>query len=106
VLKAWATRFGAGPGWTFLTGNPTNVEVLRQRLGFASEFGVDQSDPAFSIGVLRYGIEPEMRWAHCQALAAPRVLAHSMLLDFGNDPADPAPPAIWNCQRLVAGLPA
>jgi protein SCO1 len=106
VLKAWAAQYGAGPGWTFLTGNPTNVDVLRQRLGFGSEFAEDQANPAYSIGVMRYGTEPEMRWGHCQAQASPRVLAHSLLLDFGTDPADPAPPPVWNCQKLVAGIPA
>ncbi len=106
VLKTWAAQYGAGSGWTFLTGNPTNVEKLRQSVGFASEFSSDQANPAFSIGVLRYGTEPEMRWGHCQSQASPRVLAHAMLLDFGTDPTDPAPPPVWNCSRLVAGLPA
>jgi protein SCO1 len=106
VLKAWATQYGAGPGWTFLTGNPTNVEKLRQRLGFASEFAEDQGNPAFSLGVMRYGTEPEMRWGHCQAQASPRVLAHSLLLDFGTDPAAVDPPPIWNCSKLVANIPA
>jgi protein SCO1/2 len=105
VLKTWAAQYGAGPGWTFLTGGPTSVEKLRQSLGFADEFDSGQTNPAFSIGVLRYGTEPEMRWAHCQSLSSPRVLAHSMLLDFGTDPADPSPPPVWNCSRLVSGLP-
>jgi protein SCO1/2 len=104
VLKTWAAQYGAGPGWTFLTGSPTNVEKLRQSLGFASELASDQANPAFSIGVLRHGVEPEMRWAHCQSQALPRVLAHSMLLDFGTDPADPNPPPVWNCQKLTAGI--
>ena len=106
VLKTWAAQYGAGPGWTFLTGNPANVEALRRSLGFASEFAEDNANPAFSIGVLRYGTEPEMRWGHCQSQSSPRVLAHSLLLDFGSDPAALAPPPIWNCSRLVAGIPA
>jgi protein SCO1/2 len=106
VLKAWAARHDAGPGWTFLTGNPTNVDKLRQALGFGSEFAEDRADPAFSIGVMRYGTEPEMRWGHCQSLASPRVLAHSMLLDFGTDPAAVDPPPIWNCSKLIQGIPA
>jgi protein SCO1 len=104
VLKAWANQYNAGSGWTFLTGNPTNIETLQRSLGFTDEFAGGQVDPVFPIGVLRYGSEPEMRWAHCQALAAPRVLAHSMLLDFGTDPAAVNPPPIWNCSRLISGL--
>jgi protein SCO1/2 len=106
VLEAWSAQYGAGPGWTFLTGNPTNVEKLRQRLGFASEFPEDRANPGFSIGVMRYGTEPEMRWGHCQAQASPRVLAHSLLLDFGTDPAAVDPPPIWNCSKLVSNIPA
>jgi protein SCO1 len=104
VLKSWASQYSAGPGWTFLTGSAANVEKLRQSLGFASEFTADKADPAFSIGVLRYGTEPEMRWGHCQAFSSPRVLAHSLLLDFGTDPADPNPPPVWNCSKLTAGI--
>jgi protein SCO1/2 len=104
VLKGWAAQYSAGPGWTFLTGSAANVEKLRQSLGFASEFAADQADPNFSIGVFRYGTESQMRWGHCQAFSSPRVLAHSLLLDFGTDPADPSPPPVWNCSKLTAGL--
>ena len=104
VLKAWAAQYGARPGWTFLTGTPATIETLRQSLGFASKDPAEDANPGYSIGVLRHGVEPEMRWAHCQSQALPRVLAHSMLLDFGTDPADPNPPPIWNCTRLTAGV--
>ncbi|SRR6266540_4221077 len=104
VLKTWATQYHAGPGWTFLTGRPADVETLRHSLGFASDNPVEDANPGYSIGVLRHGVEPEMRWAHCQSQALPRVLAHSMLLDFGTNPADPNPPPIWNCTRLTAGI--
>jgi protein SCO1/2 len=106
VLKAWAAQYGGGPGWTFLTGSPATVAKLQQSLGFNDEFDPKHTNPGFSIGVLRYGSEPEMRWGHCQSQSSPRVLAHSMLLDFGADPAAVNPPPIWNCSRLVAGVPA
>jgi protein SCO1/2 len=104
VLKTWATRYGAGPGWQFLTGKPADLEKLRSSAGGTSEYPEDKANPVYPIGILRLGVEPEMRWAHCQSLAAPRVLAHSIQLDFGTDPTDPNPPPIWNCQRLVAGV--
>jgi protein SCO1/2 len=104
VLNSWAAQHGAGPGWVFLTGRPADVETLRHSLGFASKDPAEDANPAYSIGVLRHGVEPEMRWAHCQSQALPRVLAHSMLLDFGTDPADPNPPPIWNCTKLTAGI--
>jgi protein SCO1 len=118
MLRDWAVWSGAGPGWKFLTGRPADVDRLRRALGFASDNPVEDARPAYSVGLLRYGSEPEMRWAHCQSQAEPRVLAHSMLLDFGTGPADPrspiyakfvkgaAPgaPPVWNCHLLLSGL--
>ena len=118
VLQRWAAWNGAGPGWKFLTGAKADVETLRRSLGFASEDAVEDGDPAYSVGLLRYGIEPEMRWAHCQSQAKARVLAHSMLLDFGTGPADPSSPIfrkfggatqrgsapVWNCELLLSGV--
>src|SRR4051794_19129752 len=69
VLKRWATRHRTGRGWLSLTGEPTDVETLRHSLGFASPDAGEDADPAYSIGLLRHGVEPEMRWAHCQARA-------------------------------------
>jgi protein SCO1/2 len=104
VLRDWAARHGAGPGWTFLTGEPSDVERLRHSLGFASPDPIEDADPAYSIGQLRHGVEPEMRWAHCESQAAPRVIAHSMLLDFGTGPGVPAALPLWNCSLLLAGV--
>jgi hypothetical protein len=33
VLANYAKTFGVGPGWLFLTGNPEDLETLRQNLG-------------------------------------------------------------------------
>ena len=118
VLPSWAARSGAGRGWKFLSGEPADLEHLRRSLGFASPDPAEDADPRYAIAQLRHGVEPEMRWSHCQSLALPRVLAHSMLLDFGEGPADPSSPAyfrfvsagntgdppIWNCKRLVAAF--
>jgi protein SCO1/2 len=118
ALKSWATWSGAGPGWTFLTGKPADVETLRHSLGFNSDDPAEDADPAFSVGVLRYGTEPEMRWGHCQSQADARVIAHSLLLDFGLGKADPRSPIartfgtaaspggapVWNCQLLLKAV--
>jgi protein SCO1 len=102
VLSRWARRSGAGPGWTFLSGESADVERLRRGLGFVSDIPDEDADPASSVALLRYGSEPEMRWAHCQSQAAPRVIAHSMLLDFGTGQVGPSAPPIWNCRLLVS----
>lgn len=36
-LKAYAEAFGAGPGWTFLTGTRENIDTVRFKLGERSE---------------------------------------------------------------------
>jgi protein SCO1/2 len=118
MLRDWAVWSGAGPGWTFLTGRPADVERLRRALGFVSDDPAQDARAAYAVGLLRYGSEPEMRWAHCQSQAKARVLAHAMLLDFGTGPADPASPIfkafvkgsapgaapVWNCRLLLSGL--
>jgi protein SCO1/2 len=118
ALRNWAAQSGAGPGWTFLSGRPSDVATLRRALGFTSDDPVEDADPRFAVGVVRYGSEPEMRWAHCQSQAKARVLAHSMLLDFGVGTIDPASPIarrfrtaggsgqapVWNCRLLLQGV--
>jgi protein SCO1/2 len=119
VMRKLAAQNGAGPGWKFLTGKPSDVEQLRRGLGFVSEDPAEDANPAYSIGLLRRGIEPEMRWAHCQAQGPARVIAHAMLLDFGAGPvipnsrfpwklnplASPSAPPIYDCRALLAELP-
>ena len=118
AIQRWATWSGAGPGWKFLTGKPADVERLRTSLGFGSDDPAEDANPAFSVGVVRYGTEPEMRWGHCQSQAEARVIAHSLLLDFGLGRADPRSPVartfgtgatpggapVWNCQLLLASV--
>jgi protein SCO1 len=118
ALERWAAWSGAGPGWKFLTGRPSDVDTLRRSLGFSSDDPAEDADPAFAVGIVRYGTEPEMRWGHCQSQGASRVLAHSLLLDFGLGRADPTSPVgrkfgtgaspggapVWNCQLLLHGV--
>ena len=118
MLRDWAVWSGAGPGWKFLTGRPADVARLRHALGFTSDDPAQDARAAYAVGLLRYGSEPEMRWAHCQSQAKARVLAHSMVLDFGTGPAstgspitktfgtgsDPATAPVWNCRLLLSGL--
>jgi protein SCO1/2 len=118
ALKSWAVWSGAGPGWKFLTGRPSDVDAVRRGLGFTSDDPAEDANPAVAVGIVRYGTEPEMRWGHCQSQGEARVLAHSLLLDFGVGRADPASPIarrfgtgatpggapVWNCQLLLQGV--
>ena len=100
VLRAWARRHGARPGWLFLTGEPAGVEKLRRALGFAYADPAEDRDPSAIGGILKHGNEPEMRWAHCQSQADPRQVALRIVADFGPDPALARDPQ-WFCNNTT-----
>lgn len=64
-LKKYADMHNAGPGWTFLTGDPDDIETLRQSLGFTYVDPVEDADKDNHIGMVRVGNEPHLRWAAC-----------------------------------------
>jgi protein SCO1/2 len=74
-LKAYAKKHGAGPGWTFLTGKPDDILLLRKSLGFFYDDPKEDADLNNHSGMLVVGDEPLMRWAMCQGGAAPEWIA-------------------------------
>src|SRR3954471_20335670 len=61
VLKAYAEQFGAGPGWLFLTGSQSDVDLVSKKLGLYSPPNPSNKDghtPALLIGN-----EPAGQWA-------------------------------------------
>src|SRR2546426_12832290 len=57
VLKNYAQRVGAGPGWTFLTGKAGDIGKLRRRLGGDNRDPIIDPDKARHSGLGRYGNE-------------------------------------------------
>jgi len=78
VLKAYAKKFHAGPGWTFLTGKKEDIEFLSKKLGLYSDPGatLDGHTPH-----LLLGNEPLGQWMRNSALDNPRFLSQ-MIGDF------------------------
>jgi protein SCO1/2 len=74
-LKAFARRHGVGPGWTFLTGKPDDIFLLRKSLGFFYNDPKEDADRNNHSGMLVVGTEPLMRWAMCQGGAKPEWIA-------------------------------
>src|SRR6202030_1462829 len=78
VLKAYAKKFHAGPGWTFLTGKKEDIDFLSKKLGL-------YSDPAITkdghTPHLLLGNEPMGQWMRNSALDNPRFLSQ-MIGDF------------------------
>jgi protein SCO1/2 len=81
-LRQYAEMHGVGAGWLFLTGTPSDIEHLRRSLGFAYANPVEDADTSNHIGMLRYGVEPKVRWAACPGMGNPEHIARSIMWDF------------------------
>ena len=65
TLKRFADRYKVdemGPGWTFLTGRPRDIELLRRRLGFAYDDRKLDADRTNHIRLVLMGNEPYGWW--------------------------------------------
>ncbi|OLC47147.1 MAG: SCO1/SenC family protein/cytochrome c [Acidobacteria bacterium 13_1_40CM_65_14] len=78
VLKAYAEMHGVKPGWSFLTGDPADMELLRRKLGFVDPDPEVDKDKSQHIGNVRYGNEPLQLWAACPGLANPQWIVESI----------------------------
>jgi protein SCO1/2 len=74
-LKAFAKMHGVGPGWTFLTGKPNDILLLRKSLGFFYDNPKEDADRNNHSGMVVVGTEPLMRWAMCEGGASPEWIA-------------------------------
>jgi protein SCO1 len=73
VLKAYAAKFGVGPGWLFLTGKEEDIKLVVKKLGLSRS-----NDPANRDGhaaILMLGNEPTGQWMRNSAVDNPRFLA-------------------------------
>ena len=76
ALKAYArSHHAGGPGWTFLTGKPADILLLRKSLGFFYNDPKEDADRNNHSGMLVVGDEPLMRWTMCQGGAKPEWIA-------------------------------
>jgi protein SCO1/2 len=78
AIQNYRETFGAGPGWTFLTGKPDDIETLRRAIGFTNPNPALDRDTTQHIGNVRYGNEPLMLWAACPGMAKPSFIAESI----------------------------
>lgn len=68
-LKAWAGKFGAGPGWTLVTGDAGQVGTLLKALG------VYTASPAEHTPIVLVGNDARGEWTRAYGLAPPEQLA-------------------------------
>jgi protein SCO1/2 len=84
VLKAYAEKFGTGPGWLFLTGKMKDINMIRKKLGLSSTNDAKSRDghaPTLAVGDVASG-----QWMRNSAVDNPRFLATKINAFLGDWP--------------------
>jgi protein SCO1/2 len=63
ALRDYVKQYDIGPGWTFLTGKPDEMDVIRRKLGFYDVDPVADAELSQHTGMIRFGDERRDRWA-------------------------------------------
>ncbi|MGE8324351.1 MAG: c-type cytochrome, partial [Pseudomonas sp.] len=74
TLKRYAEKFGIGPGWTLLTGEPADIEQLRRSLGLYIE-GLENGRSKDHNLSLIIGNQATGRWMKASPFESPYILA-------------------------------
>ena len=82
ALRAYMKAQHIERGWTFLTGKPDDIELVRRGLGFASSRPAEDVDLANHSGMLRIGNERLASWGHASALTSPRAIARMIRFEL------------------------
>jgi len=69
TLDKYARSIGAKSGWTFLTGKPADLEMLRRKLGFYDPDPKLDADRTQHGAIILFGNDAAGRWAMMPALA-------------------------------------
>jgi protein SCO1/2 len=89
VLKAYAEKFGVGPGWQFLTGKPEDITLISRKLGLSRRSDAGNRDGHMAI--LMIGNEPTGQWMRNSAVDNPRFLATTIGNFMGWKATEPTP---------------
>src|SRR5689334_10706621 len=76
VLKDYAEKYHVGPGWQFLTGSASDIDLLSKKLGLYSE--PDPANPDGHTPMLLVGNEVTGQWMRNSALDNPKFLARTI----------------------------
>lgn len=89
VLRAFAQRMGIGSGWSLLTGQPEDVNLVLSRVGLGyMKMGPHVMAPHF--GILRIGNEALDRWTTMPAVFEPHmILDHLSVIEVKPERKDP-----------------
>jgi protein SCO1/2 len=73
VLKGYAAKYHAGPGWTFLTGKKEDIDLISKKIGLYTE--PDPADRDGHTPSVLLGNEPMGQWMRNSATDNPRFLS-------------------------------
>jgi protein SCO1/2 len=73
VLKAYAKKFHAGPGWYFLTGKREDIDAVRKKIGMAAR--PDEDPVTGHTTSLTLGNEPQGQWMQDSSFDDPHFIA-------------------------------
>ena len=76
VLKEYAEKYNAGPGWLFLTGKAEDIELISRKTGLYSE--PDPNNPDGHTPSLLVGNESTGQWMRNSATDNPKFLARTI----------------------------
>jgi len=76
VLKEYAEKYHVGPGWLFLTGSASDIELLSKKLGLWS--APNPNNPDGHTPMLLVGNEITGQWMRNSALDNPKFLARTI----------------------------
>lgn len=79
ALMAYVKHYDIQPGWTFITGQPKEMDVIRRTLGFFNDDPKIDRDLANHTGMVRVGNERLDRWFMMPALSRPQQIARAIL---------------------------
>lgn len=100
AMKAYAERYGVGPGWIFVTGKEADLALITRKLGLGARQPEDPLDDHSS--TLMVGHEPSGQWMKHSMTDNPRFLAASIGTFLGW-PVDPAVGHQADAQTLKIG---
>jgi protein SCO1/2 len=89
VLKEYADKFHAGPGWEFLTGDENDIQSIAKKLGMP--YDIDTLNGDGHGPMLMLGDEPTGQWEERSAEDNPRFMAAQIGTFFGWQSDEPAP---------------
>jgi protein SCO1/2 len=79
ALAAYVQERRIGPGWTFLTGAPRDLERVRRGLGFVDPDPARDADNTNHTGMVRYGNEARQLWAAFPGMSSAEAIAKEIL---------------------------